>query len=148
MKRIGTALLTLTLLTICSPGHAEIYKWVDENGNLHFSDEPHEEVKAEKIDVAPAVKIGTVKPQSAEHLFQQDYSKNQHKQQQRLNKAEQRKQKKAALRKACDDAKADLAKAIAYRAGASSNSSKRYYNEKIELAKIREDEACKLSNFR
>jgi len=85
---------------------------------------------------------------SAEHLFEKDFSKHQQNQQRRESFAEKRKKEKAALRKACDDAKQELADAIQSRAGASSTSSKRYYNEKIELAEDREDEACKLSNFR
>jgi len=148
MKILNLHLTALLLTIFCASAHAEIYKWIDENGKVHFSDAPHEEAKTETIEVESAVKIGTVKPQSADHLFQQDFSKSQQKQQQREGKAEQRSKKKAKLRKACDDAKADLANAIVRRSGASSSSSKRYYNEKIELAKEREDEACKLSNFR
>ncbi|EGG98219.1 hypothetical protein imdm_341 [gamma proteobacterium IMCC2047] len=148
MKTRQLHVIGLLLITCCPPTCAEIYKWVDDKGKVHFSDSPHEEAKVETLDIEPAVKIGTVKPPSADHLFKADFSKSQQKQQQRENQAEKRRKKKAALRKACDDAKADLAKAIANRAGASSNSSKRYYNEKIELAKDREDQACKLSNFR
>jgi len=148
MKSITAYITTLLLIFSGSSAHAEIYKWMDENGKLHFSDTPHEEAEVETVTVEPAVKIGTVKPQSADHLFRQDFSKSQQKQQQRENKAEQRRKKKAALIKACDDAKADLANAIVRRSGASSSSSKRYYNEKIALAEEREDETCKLSNFR
>jgi len=140
--------LALLLLISCAPGHAEIYKWEDENGKLHFSDSPREEGEAETIDLEPAVKIGTVKPPSADHLFKKDFSKHQENQQQRESFAEKRKKEKAALRKACDDAKQELTDAIQSPAGASSISSKRYYNEKIEQTEDREDEACKLSNFR
>lgn len=148
MKNLLVHLTALLLIVFYATAHAEIYKWVDENGKVHFSDAPHEEANVETIEVEPAVKIGTVKPQSADHLFRQDFSKSQQKQLQRDNKAEQRRKKKAKLHKACDDAKADLANAIVRRSGASSSTSKRYYNEKIELAKDRENEACKLSNFR
>jgi len=148
MKNLTAQVIALLLIVFGSSAYAEIYRWVDENGKVHFSDTPHEEAKVEIVEIEPAVKIGTVKPQSADHLFQQDFSKSQQKQQNRENKAEQRRQKKAATIKACDDAKTDLANAIVGRSGASSSSSKRYYNEKIALAKEREDEACKLSNFR
>jgi len=140
--------LALLLIIFCAPIHAEIYKWVDENGKLHFSDSPRENGTAEIIDLEPAVKIGTVKPQSAEHLFNKDFSKNQQNQQKRENLADKRRKEKTARVKACDDAKQDLADAILHRAGASSSSSKRYYNEKIDLAKSQKNEACKLSNFR
>lgn len=141
----STALL---LIIFCLPVSAEIYTWVDENGKTHFSDSPHEQRSVETIELEPAVKIGTVKPQSADHLFKQDYSKSKQKEKQRQILAENRRKKKEALRAACDKAKEDLANAKIRRAGASSSSSKRYYNEKIELAKDREEEACKLSNFR
>lgn len=148
MNPLSLRLLTLLLISFCTHGHAEFYKWVDENGKTHFSDNPHEKGKAEPIEIEPATKIGTVKPQSARHLFEKDFSKHQQKQQERKNQAEKRRQKKAALRKACDDSKQALVDAIQRRTGASSPSSKRYHNEKIALAKEYEDEACKLSNFR
>ena len=45
--------LTLPALLLLIPFavHAEIYKWVDENGHAVFSDQPRE--KAEKIEMAP-----------------------------------------------------------------------------------------------
>jgi hypothetical protein len=44
-----TALLMLLFLL---PVHAEIYRWVDESGNVVFSDEP--QPGAEKVDLPPA----------------------------------------------------------------------------------------------
>jgi len=140
--------LLILLIIFCSPSHAEFYKWVDDNGKVHFSDTPREEGAVEAVEIKPAVNIGTVKPSSAEHLFEKDFSKHQQTEQNRESQADKRRKKKASLRKACDDAKQDLSNAIERRAGASSSSSKRHYNEKIEIAKDREDEACKLSNFR
>jgi glutaredoxin len=34
-----------------SAAHGEIYKWVDENGKVHFSDEKPEKVETEQIDI-------------------------------------------------------------------------------------------------
>lgn len=96
----------------------------------------------------PATKIGTVTPESADHLFLQDYQKNKQQKEQRAEQAKQREKEKQALREACDKAKEDLALAKSRRAGATSTSSKRHYNEQIERAKNLEEEACKLSNFR
>lgn len=148
MKTPLLSSFTLLLLFLCSPASAEIYTWIDENGKTHFSDSPHEEKPVETVELEPAVKIGTVKPQSADHLFKQDYQKTKQKEKQRKVLAENLRKEKEAMRAACDKAKEDLAKAKVRRAGASSSSSKRYYNEQIELAKDHEDEACKLSNFR
>ncbi|MEH6357911.1 MAG: DUF4124 domain-containing protein [Pseudomonadales bacterium] len=148
MKLTSLRHLFILLFIFCSPSHAEFYKWVDDNGKVHFSDTPREEGAVEAIEIKPAVNIGTVKPQSAEHLFEKDFSKHQQTKQTRESQSEKRVKKKTALRKACDDAKKDLNNAITRRTGASSTTSKRYYNEKIQIAKDREDEACKLSNFR
>lgn len=43
--------LFLVLLFIPFFCFAEIYKWTDENGNVHFGDSPKEETKAEKVVV-------------------------------------------------------------------------------------------------
>ena len=37
-----------------SPVHAEVYQWRDENGRLHFSDEPPDGQKSEQVDLKPA----------------------------------------------------------------------------------------------
>lgn len=42
----------LLLLFLSFPALAEIYRWVDESGNVVFSDEPHPQ--AEKIEVSPS----------------------------------------------------------------------------------------------
>ena len=148
MKASLLSSITLLLLFLCSPASAEIYTWVDDQGRTHFSDSPHEEMPVETVEIEPAVKIGTIKPQSADHLFKQDYAKSKQKEKQRRLLAENRRKEEEARHKACEEAKENLASAKLRRAGASSSSSKRYYNEQIELAKDREDEACKLSNFR
>ena len=52
-------LLTLILaasLAMTTAAHAEVYKWVDEDGNVHFTDTPPPKQKTEevKIDSAPS----------------------------------------------------------------------------------------------
>jgi len=37
----------------------EVYRWVDENGDVHFSDQPPKQVKSEVIDIRPSTGIGT-----------------------------------------------------------------------------------------
>jgi hypothetical protein len=44
------ALFTLMSLVCAAALSATVYKWVDENGVVHFSDQPHE--NAEKVQVA------------------------------------------------------------------------------------------------
>jgi hypothetical protein len=43
-------ILAVLFLTITTTAHAQVYKWVDENGTTHFSDKPHSG-KASEIDV-------------------------------------------------------------------------------------------------
>lgn len=45
-------ILLFALLVACSSlSVADIYKWTDENGAVHFGDNPKGQAKAEKIDV-------------------------------------------------------------------------------------------------
>lgn len=48
MKHI-TVLLLLTL--ICSPLQAEVYKWVDDQGKIHFSDKEPKSSSASKLEL-------------------------------------------------------------------------------------------------
>ena len=51
--RLTTILIILFSFTVTSPA-AEMYKWRDENGNLHFSDQPVTGQKVEKF-TPPAI---------------------------------------------------------------------------------------------
>jgi hypothetical protein len=51
----------LVLCLLATPGWAELYKWTDENGNIHYSDQPppssikkSETIKHPKLPHAPA----------------------------------------------------------------------------------------------
>jgi len=58
MKKTAQIFLSIIFSTLClGTSHAEIYKWVDEAGNTHYSDTPVSS-KSERlnIDVAPASK--------------------------------------------------------------------------------------------
>ena len=57
--RIATlymAVLTATLVLAATDamGSDNVYRWVDEDGNVHFGDRPPEQSNAEKIDVQTA----------------------------------------------------------------------------------------------
>lgn len=45
------ALLALLLLFAAGEAPAEIYKWVDSNGKVHFSDKPPSDAKSEKLKI-------------------------------------------------------------------------------------------------
>ena len=51
MQRVILVILSVILLIGHSAAWAEIYKWVDANGKVHFSDQAPAQQKAQKIDV-------------------------------------------------------------------------------------------------
>ncbi len=48
-KSVFTALFIAALFGLSTAAHAEIYKWVDEHGNTHFTDSPPAEKKVESV---------------------------------------------------------------------------------------------------
>ena len=60
--RVAVFLTLLLTLSVMAAG-PEIYKWVDEEGNVHYSDSPPENVESERVevDVAPPVGDGSAK---------------------------------------------------------------------------------------
>jgi len=52
-KSILAALIILLSLSLTSPVNAEVYKWTDKNGRIHFTDSPPQGTKTDKIDVTP-----------------------------------------------------------------------------------------------
>ncbi len=50
MKKHSSGLL-LVLLFACSPLFADVYKWTDEQGRVHYGDKPIAGAKQEKVDI-------------------------------------------------------------------------------------------------
>jgi hypothetical protein len=50
MKRIALALIALALAPLAG---AQLYKWVDKDGKVHYSDQPPPAQAAKQINVAP-----------------------------------------------------------------------------------------------
>ena len=140
----------IVCLFICQYAWAEIYKYTDKNGKIHFTDTPPMEVKSEVLEVEQPIHHGTPPPnkKAAKALFEQDKIKQEQLRRERILAAKQREKEKATKQIACEKAKSDLVRMKQYRAQASSTNSKRYYNKRVDMAKEVEDEACKLSNFR
>jgi len=59
---IGLLISILFILSIQSLAEAEIYKWVDEKGVIHFSDTPPSDNTAEVLPESPVNKIGGAEP--------------------------------------------------------------------------------------
>lgn len=49
MKR--PTILLLLLLAVAMPMRGEVYKWVDDNGKVHFSDNKPDSVQAQQLDL-------------------------------------------------------------------------------------------------
>lgn len=142
--------LLIVCLMLCQHAGAEIYKYTDENGKVHFTDSPPLEVTPEILEIGEPVNQGIPAPdkKAAEALFEQDKIRQEELRRERIQAARQREKEKASKQLACEKAKSDLVRMKQYRSQASSANSKRYYNKRVEMAKDVEDEACKLSNFR
>lgn len=53
--------ISLLLVILCAPAHADIYRWVDSDGTVHFSDEPRGETDAiERVELPPINSIRSV----------------------------------------------------------------------------------------
>lgn len=62
--RWGAAVLGLLLLLASSVQAGKVYRWVDEDGNVHFGDRPAREDAAQAVPVRPA-QVPTAAPESA-----------------------------------------------------------------------------------
>ncbi len=67
-------LFTVISLALAIPAAADIYKWVDSNGNVHYSNTPPPDVKRTKVKVEdPAPPTGpATPPATAEYWRQKD----------------------------------------------------------------------------
>ncbi|WP_186342907.1 DUF4124 domain-containing protein [Allochromatium palmeri] len=65
------------MLLVCSPSNAEIYRWVDADGRVHFSDRPARD--AERVDVRFSTSAGsnpttTLGPGSPDEAYRGPYA--------------------------------------------------------------------------
>ena len=99
-----TALLMATLMITATDARAadNVYRWVDDQGNVHFSDQPPEKVNAEVVELQPGPAISS---QAAEEPASvADAEQPSRAQQQRDERAEKRKEneeRQAALAAGC-----------------------------------------------
>ena len=114
MPKIPTHQIAILLMLVCVSGNAysEIYKWVDENGKVHYTQTPPGK-SAEKMDIKHHDDAGTEPnkqnqfPSTLEN--QKKYS--DYLEQERLErkeKREQKKQEKAEARSKCHGVRAQL----------------------------------------
>jgi len=53
IKILSTSFLMLLMLHFPQQATAEVYKWVDEAGRIHFTDSPPEGKKAKSVNITP-----------------------------------------------------------------------------------------------
>ena len=70
MLRFNPTLGRIVIILICwfaQPCNAQIFKWVDEKGKVHFGDEPPDQLKSERLtpDTSP-LGVQLINPNQAE----------------------------------------------------------------------------------
>ncbi len=131
--KLSLIILSVTFAGIAS---ADIYKWVDDQGQVHYSQQAPESAPAEFIKTPPPPSVDPAQAQKEiDALIAQQKAAEQDKQQAK-QLAEQRAAQEAALEKQCQDAKDAL---TAYQ----NHPGGRFYDEDGDLQRIKEDERQK-----
>lgn len=130
---LKTCCSIIALFLLTSHAHAQVYKWVDEQGQTHFSQIPPPTGEIEVIKTPPPAEVDIEKTQQQiDHLIQQQADDDKIKQQQ---KEEQQKQAEEAEIKAqnCQTAKRNLQ---AYQ----DNPSRRVTDEEGNVTRLTEEQ--------
>ena len=112
IKSAGCLCLLMMLAGYAGISHSEIYKWVDENGKVHYSQTPPDQ-SAEKMDIEPSEESGTTPYQVEQNPSSVDSQKkySDYLEQERLDRKEKRAQKKKEKEEArskCNGVRAQL----------------------------------------
>ena len=105
-KRFISSFLTASFcLIVLSPLHAGVYKWVDENGQVHYGEQPGN-TGAEKVTIR---NNETTKPRSVNKVEEDAKSDKKNKDPQAEAPLVEVEPSKKEKRKLCNEAKSDLA---------------------------------------
>ncbi len=100
-RLIFSIITTSAILFALTPLHAGVYKWVDENGRVHYGEQPGN-TGAEKITIR---QNETTKPRA----IKKDEKEGEDKKAEKTAEPEKPKIPKKQKRKYCNEAKSDLA---------------------------------------
>lgn len=75
ISKVVVVLFSACSLALVTTGSAEVYKWVDEGGNVHYGDCPPSDCKYEEIHVAPTPSDETVKATQERMRQIEEYNK-------------------------------------------------------------------------
>jgi hypothetical protein len=119
MRRYGTqylaTLLFLTTTGFAGVAFAEVYKWVDAQGNIHFGDKPRDAELAEQAESVDIVESYQPQVRNSKDVFENEQEAlrrrtqlyRQEDEEKRKQEKDKRKEQKAAL---CAAYKQDIAK--------------------------------------
>lgn len=82
---------------------AQIYKWVDEDGNVHYGDCPPPECKSKQIETAPGPSEEDIQRsrERTERLIREQKQREEARKLEREMKRKEMKQRKAVIKKRC-----------------------------------------------
>lgn len=60
MKKYWSLLILFTCISLSAAEKKKLYKWIDENGNVHYTDEPRKGAEEITIKEVPAIKMKPV----------------------------------------------------------------------------------------
>lgn len=103
IRDLGFSLLLGVLLLAAPYARAELYKWVDEAGNVVYTDKPPPDAKVEVIPPPPPVDS-----ESALKALEESQLKLDERREQRLKNAEEQRElleQEASARRACEEAR-------------------------------------------
>ncbi len=98
MKKI----IFLLLVLIYIPVNAQVYKWVDKDGKVHFGDQPLEQVEVSKVEIKST---DNSYKSTGSNKWQQEYRE---KQQVKRVESEEQAQKDKKRQQACEGYKRNL----------------------------------------
>lgn len=138
-RQLAVALLTVTALVFMTARADQVYRWVDAQGNVHYSQTPPSNAvtKAKLVDVEPPPPDITGAKQQEKLVSSMNAAEDAR--QKAAAAAQQQAQKKARKQQACEDARKRLQGYMqAHRVITNANSAKPTYYTGENLVKFRQ----------
>ena len=100
---------TLLLTAMEAQAEGEVYRWVDENGVVHFDQQPGDHKEAVEIDVQSGVGVEQVATPEAEPKAEPEPSYAQQRRDERAARRQELAEKRAVTARACEQARQRIA---------------------------------------
>jgi len=109
MKNALNSILAILFLCCVITASAEVYRWVDGNGRVQFSDQPPPDVNAQKVETRPATGKGSASGGKNYQQQDQEFRKRRVEEDENAKKRTETEKQASAKQKNCDAAKSQLA---------------------------------------